>query len=122
MSRIRPAELATRLETGDEPFLLDIRPASDFQANAIEHSHNVPVYDGLQRGDETGLRERLDEIPGDREVVVVCKMGIVAKRATRLLTDEGYDAATLAGGMSGWTGYQNDTLGYKLRSLLWKIR
>lgn len=122
MSRIRPAELADRLESSDGPFLLDIRPESDFRANSIEHSHNVPVYDELQRGDETGLRERLDDIPGDREVVVVCKMGIVAKRATRLLADEGYDAATLAGGMSGWTGYQNDTLGYKLRSLLWKIR
>lgn len=122
MSRIRPAELAARLESGDGPFLLDIRPRSNFQANAIEHSHNVPVYDELQRGDETGLQDRLGEIPEDRAVVVVCKMGIVAKRATRLLADEGYDAATLAGGMSGWTGYQNDTLGYKLRSLLWKIR
>lgn len=49
-------------------------------------------------------------------------MGVVAKRATTLLTDEGYDAATLAGGMSGWTGYQNDSFGYKLRSFLWKLR
>jgi rhodanese-related sulfurtransferase len=55
-------------------------------------------------------------------VVVVCKMGVVAKRATRILRDEGYDASTLLGGMSGWTGYQNGSLGYKLRSLLWNLR
>ncbi|MEF8777667.1 MAG: hypothetical protein V5A36_02015 [Natronomonas sp.] len=31
----------------------------------------------------------------DRDVVVVCKMGVVAKRATSVLRGEGYDAATL---------------------------
>ncbi|MDS0478013.1 rhodanese-like domain-containing protein [Natrinema sp. 1APR25-10V2] len=122
MSGIRPDELAERLDSGDDPFLLDIRPRSAFQSNAIENSHNVPVYGALRRGDEEALRDRLDEIPADEEVVVVCKMGVVAKRATALLVDEGYDAATLAGGMSGWTGYQRGSLGYKLRSLLWRLR
>ncbi|WP_254764088.1 rhodanese-like domain-containing protein [Natrinema marinum] len=122
MSGIRPDELAERLNSGDGPFLLDIRPRSAFQSNAIENSYNVPVYGALRRGDEESLRDQLDEIPADEEVVVVCKMGVVAKRATALLTDEGYDAATLAGGMSGWTGYQRGSLGYKLRSLLWRLR
>ncbi len=122
MSRIRPAELAARLESGDEPFVLDIRPRSDYQANAIEGSYNIPVYQELRQGDESALRDRLAEIPHENDVVVVCKMGMVAKRATSLLVDEGYDAATLLGGMSGWAGYQNGSLGYKLRSLLWKLR
>jgi rhodanese-related sulfurtransferase len=122
MSSIRPSELADRLESGDEPFLLDVRPEQSFQATAIENSHSVPVYDELRRGDESALRERLDEIPADRDVVVVCKMGVVAKRATSLLVDEGYDAATLRGGMSGWSGYQRDSLGYRIRSLLWSLR
>ena len=122
MSRLRPDELAERLGTDDEPFLLDIRPQSDYRSNAIDGSHNVPVYDDLGRGDESSLRSRLDEIPADEEVVVVCKMGIVAKRATSVLDEEGYDAATLTGGMSGWSGYQRGSLGYKLRSLWWTLR
>lgn len=124
MSRIRPAELADRLEstTAEEPFVLDIRPESSFQSGAIEGSHNIPVYNELRRGNESGLRANLDEIPSSHEVVVVCKMGVVAKRATSLLREEGYDAATLRGGMSGWNGFQNDSLSYKLRSLLWKLR
>ncbi|UTF53760.1 rhodanese-like domain-containing protein [Natronosalvus rutilus] len=122
MSTIRPDELDDRLESGEGPFLLDIRPRPDFESQAIEHSHNVPVYDELRRGDESALQDRLEEIPSDGEVVVVCKMGVVAKRATDVLTEEGYDAATLAGGMSGWNGYQKGSLGYKLRSLLWKLR
>lgn len=121
MSGIRPDELAARLESGDDPFLLDIRPESAFHANAIENSHNVPIYDELRGGDASALRNRLDEIPTDREVIVVCKMGMVAKRATSLLRAEEYDATTLLGGMSGWNGYQSGSLGYKLRSLIWTI-
>lgn len=124
MSSIQPKELDDRLRSpsGDEPFLLDIRPESAFESGAIDGSHNVPVYDELRRGDESALRDRLGDVPTDRDVVVVCKMGIVAKKATSVLREEGYDAATLLGGMSGWTGYQNGSLGYKLRSLVWRLR
>lgn len=121
MTRIRPAELADRLGTDAAPFLLDIRPREAYRTSAIDGSVNVPVYDALRQGDETGLRDRLGEIPDDREVVVVCKMGVVAKRATRLLDAEGYDATTLLGGMHGWHGYQNGSLSYRLRSLLWRV-
>jgi rhodanese-related sulfurtransferase len=124
MSSIRPAELDDRLgsASGGEPFLLDIRPESAFGSGAIDRSYNIPVYNDLRRGDESALRDRLSDIPTDRDVVVICKMGVVAKRATRILRDEGYDASTLLGGMSGWTGYQNGSLGYKLRSLVWSLR
>lgn len=122
MSTVRPADLQKRLNTVDEPFILDIRPTSAYQRTAIDTSYNLPVYSDLQRGDETTLRTQLDEIPHDRDVVVVCKMGIVAKHATRVLREEGYEASTLLGGMSGWSGYQQNSIGYKLRSLLWKLR
>jgi rhodanese-related sulfurtransferase len=120
MSRIRPDELA---DSGDDmqPFILDIRPSEDYRNGHIDGSHNLPVYDALRSGDEQALRDGLDEIPRDRPVVTVCKMGIVAKRATRLLEAEGYEATTFAGGMGGWRGYQNGSLSYRLRSLLWRF-
>jgi rhodanese-related sulfurtransferase len=123
MSNIRPKELDERLgsKPASGPFVLDIRPATAFESVAIDRSHNVPVYDELRRGDESALRDRLGEIPADRDVVVVCKMGVVAKRATSVLRDEGYDALTLRGGMSGWRGYQEGSLGYKLRALRWRF-
>ncbi|WP_254528939.1 rhodanese-like domain-containing protein [Natrinema gelatinilyticum] len=124
MKRIRPDELEARLESNsrDDLFLLDIRPEPAFRADSIERSYNIPVYDDLRRGDDAELRDRLDEIPPENDVVVVCKMGVVAKRATSVLEEEGYDAATLAGGMSGWTGYRTGSLGYRLRSVVWSLR
>ncbi|NIC01058.1 rhodanese-like domain-containing protein [Halobacterium sp. R2-5] len=120
MSKIRPSDLDIQPE-GEQPFVLDIRPREAYQAQHIDGSHNLPVYHDLRSGDENALRQRLDEVPRDQEIVTVCKMGIVAKRATRILADEGYDATTLAGGMSGWRGYQSGTLGYKIRSLIWRL-
>ena len=122
MSTVRPAAVDERLESGDDPFVLDIRPTASYQRAAIDGSYNIPVYSDLQRGNDDAFRDQLGEIPQDREVVVVCKMGIVAKRATRILREEGYEAATLLGGMSGWSGYQNGSISYKLRSLLWTLR
>ncbi|MFB6114014.1 MAG: rhodanese-like domain-containing protein [Halodesulfurarchaeum sp.] len=116
MTTIRPEELDEWLSSEEPPFLLDIRPRSAYKTSAIDGSYNIPVYDQLGNGEETALRERLDEIPGDRTVVVICKMGVVAKRATKVLRSDGYDAVTLVGGMRGWRGYQNGSLGYKLRS------
>ena len=107
---------------GDAPFVLDVRPAEEYESGAIDESQNLPVYEDLRAGDGSTLRARLDEVPRDREVVTVCKMGIVAKRATSVLEEEGYDARTLAGGMSGWNGYRTGSLGYRLRSLWWRIR
>ncbi|WP_435096532.1 rhodanese-like domain-containing protein [Halorubrum sp. N11] len=122
MGRMLPDELAERLGTDDEPFLLDIRPESAYEDGAIDASRNVPVYDDLRSGDESVLRSRLDDLPDDREIVTVCKMGIVAKQATSVLDEAGYDASTLAGGMSGWNGYERDSLGYRIRSLWWRLR
>ena len=122
MSRVLPDELAERLGTDDAPFLLDIRPESAYENGAIDESRNLPVYDDLRAGDESTLRDRLGELPDDREIVTVCKMGVVAKRATRVLDDAGYEASTLAGGMSGWHGYRRNSLGYRLRSLWWRLR
>ena len=124
MSAIRPSELATRLESepDERPFVLDIRPASAYRSDAIDGSHNLPVYDELRRGNDDALLDRLEAVPADREVVVVCKMGVVAKGATGLLADEGYDAATLLGGMHGWNGYHDGSLLYRVRSLIWRLR
>ena len=122
MSSIRPEELDDRLDGGDAPFVLDIRPRSAFERTAIDGSHNVPVYDDLRSGDDAAIRAHLDEIPRGEDVVVVCKMGVVAKRATGVLDTAGYDAATLAGGISGWNGYRKGSIGYKIRSLIWDLK
>lgn len=118
MSKIRPPELEERLANGESLYILDIRPRKTYQRDGIDGSQNVPVYGDLRRGDETEFRQSLSKVPDGKTVVTVCKAGVVAKKATSILEEEGYDAVTLAGGMRGWNGYQNGSIGYRISSLL----
>jgi rhodanese-related sulfurtransferase len=48
------------------------------------------------------LALRLDELPKDREIVVVCRSGNRSGVATALLERAGFDAINLEGGMIAW--------------------
>ena len=45
------------------------------------------------------LRSRLDELPRDRTIHVVCRSGQRAYLATRVLLQNGFDARNVSGGM-----------------------
>ena len=45
------------------------------------------------------LRSRLEELPRDREILVVCRSGQRAYTATRCLIQHGFNARTISGGM-----------------------
>jgi rhodanese-related sulfurtransferase len=45
------------------------------------------------------LRDRLDELPRDREIRIICRSGQRAYYATRILLQNGFDAHNVAGGM-----------------------
>ena len=71
-------------------FLLDVRHPDELAVEQLEGVVNIPV-------DE--LRGRMDELPREREILVVCRSGQRAYYATRILTQNGFKARTVAGGM-----------------------
>ena len=102
MSTITPTELDERLDTDDEPLVVDIRHEEPFDDWHIPGSEHVDVYDELQNGVEEA-KAALDRLPDDREIVTVCAAGVVSRSATEALEDLGYDARTLVDGMAGWS-------------------
>ena len=50
------------------------------------------------------LINRLNEIPRDREIICYCEHGIRSETAALFLRAQGYDARSLAEGMSTWRG------------------
>lgn len=90
---IDAAELAGRLGTDDEPFVLDVREPSEVAEWAIPGSTNLPIGE---------LATRLGELPGDREVVVVCASGNRSASAADFLAGHGLRVANLRGGMAAW--------------------
>ena len=70
-------------------FLLDVRYPEEVAAGALDGAVNIPL---------SQLRDRLDEIPRDRRIVVYCQAGQRAYYAYRILVQNGYEATNLCGG------------------------
>lgn len=91
--QITATELAARLGTDEQPFVLDVRGPDEHEEWKIQSATNIPV-------DE--LAERLDEVPTDTEVIVHCAAGARSARAADILVEAGYDVTELTGGMGSW--------------------
>ena len=70
-------------------FLLDVREPVELSVESVPGAVNIPLGQ---------LRTRLEELPRDREILVICRSAQRAYAATRILAQNGFDARTLAGG------------------------
>lgn len=71
-------------------FILDIREKEERDMGFIEGSVHIPLNQ---------LRDRINEVPRDREIVVYCQVGLRAYIACRLLAQKGYkNVKNLSGG------------------------
>jgi hydroxyacylglutathione hydrolase len=91
-------QLAARLETdGDraKPLVIDVRQPSEFQDG------HIPGALHLAGGD---LPERLEDLPRDRPLAVVCASGYRSSIAASLLRGAGFrDVSWVAEGLPAWT-------------------
>jgi rhodanese-related sulfurtransferase len=88
-------ELARRLQGGDPPVVLDVRPAAEHAAGHLPGAVSIPVGE---------LRRRLAELPRDREVVAYCRgpYCAFAHEAVALLREAGLSARRLEDGLPEW--------------------
>ena len=93
---ITPTELQERLESGDEPLLVDVREAWERKvADLPEH--------GQMRIPQGDFMARQDEVARDRDVVLYCRSGSRSEWAARILLHYGHERVwNLKGGVLGW--------------------
>jgi rhodanese-related sulfurtransferase len=73
--------------------LVDVRADHEWEVGRIAGAKHVPLAE---------LAERTGEIDKGRPVVLYCRGGNRSTMATDALTDAGFDAAKLIGGIVGW--------------------
>ena len=78
-----------KLRNEKNAFLLDSRTRAEYAAGHADGFLNIPV-------DE--LRQRVDEIPKDRPIYIMCQSGLRSYIASRILSGMGYDCYNFAGG------------------------
>lgn len=90
---IHAAAVAQSQSDANPEFILDVRTPAEFSAGAVPGAINIPVDD---------LRERLNELPTDRNIAVYCKVGMRGYLGTRILLQNNFAARNLSGGFTTW--------------------
>ena len=85
------AAMADRLAEG--AYLLDVRQPDEYADGHVPGAVLVPLGQ---------VGERIDEVPTDRTVYVICRSGARSGRAAEALRSRGVDAVNVAGGMLAW--------------------
>jgi rhodanese-related sulfurtransferase len=92
-AEVSVAELAAILEADPTTPVLDVRNPDEYAAGRVPGAvlmplHTVPV--------------RVQDIPRDRAVYLVCAVGGRSGQAAAWLEPQGYDVVNVAGGTQAW--------------------
>ncbi|HLM17627.1 MAG TPA: rhodanese-like domain-containing protein [Acidimicrobiia bacterium] len=74
-------------------YLLDVREADEWEAGHAPAAVWIPMGE---------LQGRVDELPRDRRIVVICRSGARSHRVAGVLVGAGFDAVNLDGGLRAW--------------------
>lgn len=84
--------IASQVEPG--AYLLDVREDDEWEAGHAPGAHHLPMME---------VPARMAEIPGDTDVVVVCRSGGRSGQVVGYLRQNGWDnVRNLDGGMHSW--------------------
>ena len=86
---------ATGKQMFDEgAYMLDVRNPDEWVAYHVDGTTLVPLPD---------LEARVNEVPRDREIIVICNSGNRSQVARDILLEAGFENVTsIAGGIQGW--------------------
>lgn len=79
----------------DGALLLDVREDFEWEAGHVPSARHVPLGQ---------LPARLVELDRQQQLVVTCRAGHRSARAVAFLTNNGFAAVNLEGGMQAWAG------------------
>ncbi|GLZ32602.1 sulfurtransferase [Lentzea sp. NBRC 105346] len=88
---VEVADIPAELPEGT--VLLDVREKDEWEAGHAPGALHIPMSE---------IGARLDEVPNDVSLYVICRVGGRSARVTQYLNQNGWDAVNVDGGMSHW--------------------
>ena len=93
---LTPVELKSKLKKNDDFVLLDVRSPAEWKEKRIEARQAKHIE--LDK-----LREKLDDLPRNKEIVTLCHSSVRAYQAERILEGAGFeDVKFMDGSLVGW--------------------
>lgn len=104
VNQVNYQELMTLPKDGSVTFL-DVRSEFEFARGSAEAFINLPL---------DNLRRKINELPKDKKVIVMCQSGLRSYLATRILKQHGFDAYNFVGGYAFYRAITADKLAAEL--------
>ena len=92
-------QLAAACATG--AVVIDVRQPEEYVAGHVAGAQLIPLGDVVAR---------LDEVPTDQPVYIICQSGVRSLKAAQFLRASGYDATSVAGGTQAWIDSGRDVV------------
>jgi NADPH-dependent 2,4-dienoyl-CoA reductase/sulfur reductase-like enzyme/rhodanese-related sulfurtransferase len=93
---ISPLEARNRMQKGNDLVLLDVRTPDEFRMVRLPDDRVVHIPLGT-------LREKVSQLPRDKDILAFCKVSMRGYEAQRILNAEGMDRVWfIEGGLVGW--------------------
>jgi rhodanese-related sulfurtransferase len=83
----------TAAQVPQDAYLVDVREDDEWAAGHAPGAQHIPL---------SSLGEQCGQIPRDRDVYVICRVGGRSARATEALNAAGWQALNVSDGMLGW--------------------
>jgi cysteine desulfurase len=101
VNMITPAQLNETILFDERTYILDVRPDDDRRKfKGLPNSHEVPSL---------GVEHYLDQLPKDKQIVVVCPGGGLSFMVSYYLKAKGFKhISNLRGGLDGWRKRRSD--------------
>lgn len=94
MVGIGPQEVHARLEQDEDFLFLDVRSPAEYERAHLPKSTLIPL---------NALRDRLNEIPRESEVITYCQISLRGYEAARILSEAGFaNVKVMDGGITMW--------------------
>lgn len=102
-NEMKPEALLHAIQSGNAPFLVDIRDSASYAQGHIPGALSNPA--------QSFDMNMFADLPKETEIVVSCYRGVMSKDATSYLTSVGFkNVVSLKGGMKGWMKLKNAPL------------
>jgi rhodanese-related sulfurtransferase len=86
-------DLATAMKLDPSATVVDVREAHEWVQGHVPGAVHIPM---------SGLVARVDELPRDRRIHVVCQVGGRSAQVVAWLNQQGYDSVNVEGGTAAW--------------------
>lgn len=95
VKNLSPNEIKPKLKDGKVQFI-DVRTPGEYKSDHVKQFKNLPLQ---------SLKNQINTLDKNKEVVVICRSGSRSMNACRLLKKEGFNHLTnVRGGMNVWRG------------------